>query len=508
MLNKSRVFTGLMVLLLTLFLTGTAMVEAKTIVIGSGAEAPGLDPRVEMDIPAFERINLINESLIVYDLDMELTPRLAEDWEHSSDGLTLTFYLREGVLFHHGREFTAQDVKYTYDWVLHEDNGSPNRGLYTDIVEVEVVDDYTVAFHLDAPNGFLINNMARMPIVPYDKAQEMGDDFRSNPIGTGPYAFDSWTRDDRLTLKAFDDYWGGTPKVETIVFRPIPEDSARLLAFEAGEIHMFQGGVVPEEVKRLETDPNYNVYRTPGTGYTYLGFNMMNRYLNDYRIRQAISYTINREGIVDHVWEGIGEPGITNIPPNLPWFHDGIVGYDYNLEKARELMAEAGYPDGGFSLRVFTNENPVRIQIVEILEYELSQIGIDVEVNIEEWGAFLDRVFGGDDYEMYVLGWSGQLDPDRASYRQFHSEGEYNDVYFRNVRLDELVERGRIVPADTQESIDIYQEVQEILHREQPYAYINYTEEVGVVHPYISGWEMHPYPAETWSNAHLFDIEQ
>ena len=500
---KSILRNGLVIVLALAFVfAGTTMVmaEGDRLIIGSGAEAPGLDPRLEMDIPAFERINMINENLVDYNTDMELVGTLATDWEYSDDGLTLTFDLREGVLFHHGREFVAEDVKYTYDWILDEDNAAPNRDQYTDIDEIEIIDDYTVVFHLSEVNGFLINNMARMPIVPHDLAEEMGEEFRNSPVGTGPYAFESWSRDDRLVLTAFEDYWGGTPNIESVEFRPIPENSARLLALEAGEIHTFYSGVVPDEVDRLEADDSVNVHRTPGTGYSYVGFNLRNEYLADRDLRLAISHMINREAIVEHVLNGVGQVGKTAISPGLPWFNDEIDHVGYDPERAATLLEEGGYLDEDFTLRIFTNENPVRMQIAEILEYELSELGLDIEVRIEEWGAFLDRVFDGEDYEMYILGWSGQMDPDRATYRQFHTDGVYNDTYFSDSRLDELVEKGTAVPGDSQESLDIYYEVQEILNREQPYAYVNYTEEVALVRPEVQGFEMHPYAANAWLN--------
>lgn len=495
-------------LLALVFSYSSNAVAEKRLVIGSLAEARTLDPRLDIGIYEAQRMNFLLEPLVSFTRTMQLEPRLATDWDHSDDGLKIYFTLREGVLFHHGREFTAQDVKYTFDWVLDPENDAHNRELYMDIEEIEIVNDYEVIFHLKAPNGFLINNIARMDIVPYDKGEEMGRDYQFSPVGTGPYVFDSWTRDDRFVVRAFPDYWGGAPKIDVVEFRPIPEDSARLLAFEAEEIHKYQSGVLAEEIPRLEEDPNYVVQRTPGSGYDYIGVNFKNKYLNDYRIRQAIAHLLDREGIVTHVRGGVGTPGVTSVGPEMVWFNDDLVPYDYNPERARELLAEAGYPDGGFSLRIHTAEQPPRIQVAEILEYEMGQLGINLEIVVEEWGAFIDRILYSDDYDLWILGWGGQLDPDRAVYRQFHTEGGQNWAYFSNPRLDMLVEKGRVTPGDSQESVDIYREVQAIVHRELPYIHINYTEEVGLVHPYVTGWEIHSYGGQTYLDAHLFDIEK
>lgn len=494
-----NVSTLLLVMLLCFGLFSAAQASEDTIVIGSGAEAPGLDPRLETDVPAFERINVITEPLVSFSTDMELTPRLATEWEFSEDRMTLTFWLREGVTWHDGEPFTAEDVKYTYDWILDEDNAAPNRGLYVAIEEIVIENDHLVHFHLNTPNVFLLNNLARMNVVPAHDGER--EDFRQNPIGTGPYMLESWTRDDEMLLAAFNDYWGGEPKLPYVSFRPIPEASTRLLAFEAGEIDVYQGGLVTRELPRLEDDDNVVVERTPGTGYAYLGFNTKVGPLAEKEVRQAMSHVINRDAIVQRVMNGVGTPGVSPIPPNLPWFTDDVMDLSYNPEKAREMLEAAGVTD--LTLRLYTNENPDRIRIAEILQHEAAQIGIEIDVTIEEWGAYLSRIQDTEDYDIFILGWGGQLDPDRAMYRQFHTDGGSNYTYFSHERLDELLDKGRTVPPDTQESIDLYQEAQRIIVEYAPYGFINYTEEVLLRHPNIEGVHVHPYSANTWQDAHL-----
>ena len=499
MVRTGSMLLAVVVLILSLSLV--AMADNDTLVIGSGAEAIGLDPRLETDVPSFERINVISQALVQFKVDMELEPCLATEWTVSDDTMTLWFKLREGVHWHDGVPFTAEDVKYTYEWVLNPDNGALNMGLYADIDEIEVVNDYEVIFRLSQPNAFLLNNIARMPITPKHDGDR--EDFRQRPIGTGPYKFVSWTRDDRMVLVENEEYWGGRPNIPNLIFRAIPENATRLLAFEAGEIDIYQGGVVAQEIDRLEADPNYVVQRTPGTGYNYLGFNTRVGALSDVRVRQAVSYLINREGIVANVLNGIGQPGIGPVSMSLPWFNENLHRYEYSVEKAQELLAEAGYQPGDISLRLYTNENPDRIRIAEILQYECQRAGINVEVFIEEWGAYLARVQETDDFDIFILGWSGQLDPDRAMYRQFHTNGSNKYGKYSNERVDYLLERGRMVPQESQESLDVYREAQEIVVREVPYGFINYTEEVGLHHPYIGNWQAHPYGAAAWQDVQL-----
>jgi peptide/nickel transport system substrate-binding protein len=494
--------------LLALFGFGAAQTTSQErLVIGSSGELSTLDPRVGVDVFSFERISAIMEPLVVFAPDLSLEPRLAESWTFSDDGLTLTFNLRQGVMFHHGREFTAADARYTLEWVLDPDNAAQNRPLYADIESIDTPDDSTLVLNLSEANAFLLNNIARLPVVPHDLGDDEG--FASNPVGTGPYRFESLTRDDRLVLTAFPDYWGGRGSIDVVEFRPIPEDGTRLLALEGGELDMYQGNVVPSELARLEADERFVVDRTPAAGYVYLGMNNVNEPLGNVQVRQAISYMIPREAIVERILEGVGRPGISMIIPDMPWFNPDVMRFDYDPERARELLAEAGFEEGGFSLRLYTDENPARVQIAEILQAELAQVGIDMSVNVEEFGAVLDRFLDTDDYDLFLLSWNGQLDPDRAMFRQFTTGGAFSGfINYSNPRVDELVNRGRLVPPDSQESIAIYQEAQAIIVEEAPYAFIFYIEEVALAHADITGWQVHPYNAVTYQNLHRVGLSR
>jgi peptide/nickel transport system substrate-binding protein len=485
----------------TVLLFGFATAQNNRLMIGATSEVSGFDPRIATDVPSFMVINVILEPLMVFDEGLGLKPRLATGFEVSDDGLTLTFTLRDDVSWHDGTPFTSTDVKHTYDTTLDPDFGAPNRSLYVAIESIDTPDATTVVFNLKTATAFLINNMARMPIIP---AHADDGSLNQTPIGTGPYSFDSQVRDDRTVLRRNDNYWGGAGSIEFIEFRIIPENATRLLALEAGEIDVTQGQLPPEELNRLEADPNFILERTPGTGYTYLGFNTDVAPLNDARIRQALNHLIPREAIVQRVLNGNGFPGISMILPTMPWFNPDVRIYDYNPELARQLLQEAGI-DFDTPLRLFTNDNAVRMQIAEILAFEFSQIGLELQTNIEEFGAFLQRVQNTDDFDMFILGWGGQLDPDRATIRQFHSgaPGSANYTKYANPRVNDLLDEATITDPTSQRSIDLYREIQAIVVEESPYAFINYTEETALFHPWIGGWSVHPYSPNTFQDAHL-----
>jgi peptide/nickel transport system substrate-binding protein len=497
---RTQLFVAL--LLAASLLVGMASAQSNRLVIGATAEVSGFDPRIATDVPSFTVINVILEPLMVFDLGLGLQPRLATDYTVTPDGLTLTFNLRQGVTWHDGVPFTAADVKHTFDTTLDPAFGAPNRSLYVAIDSIDTPDDHTVVFNLNTPTAFLINNMARMPIVPAHA--DIDGALNLRPVGTGPYAFESQVRDDRTVLRRNDAYWGGAGSLEFVEFRVIPENATRLLALEAGEIDVTQGQLPPEELPRLEADPSFVLERTEGTGYTYLGFNTQVEPLNDPRVRQALNHLIPREAIVQRVLNGNGFPGISMILPSMPWFNSDVRIFDYNPELARELLQAAGV-DFSAPLRLYTNDNAVRMQIAEILAFEFSRIGLQLETNIEEFGAFLQRVQNTDDFDMFILGWGGQLDPDRATIRQFHSgaPGSANYTKYANPRVDELLNEATRTDPTSQRSIDLYREIQAIVVEESPYAFVNYTEETALSNVWIGGWSVHPYSPNTFQDAHL-----
>jgi len=471
--------------------------------IGSTAEVSSLDPRIATDGASFERIYTIMEPLITYDTSLELQPRLATAWERADDGMSLTFELREGVSFHHGRPFTSDDVRYTFEWILDPDNRAQNRPLYTNIETIETPDDHTVIFRLNAPNAFLINNLARMPIVPADRGEAA--DFGRDPSGTGPFEFVSLRRDDRMIVRAFDDYWGGRSDIDELVFRAIPEDGARLLAFEAGELDLYQRDVVYRDIARLADDDRYVFEQTMGTGYLYLAFNVDVEPLGDVRVRRALAHLVDREGFVGQVLEGVGTPGVSMITPGTRWHNPDVPRFPYDPERARELLAEAGI-EGEVRLRLHTNENPARVQLAEILQSTFAQAGVILDIRIEEFGAYLDRIQATDDYDVIIGGWLGQLDPDRAMYRQFHREGSANYMNYRNDRVSELLDRGRSLDPESDEALETYFEAQEIIVGEAPMAFVNYNLEVGLRYPWVEGWQVHPYSAAAFQDLHRVRI--
>jgi peptide/nickel transport system substrate-binding protein len=481
-------------------LAGTVSAQTR-LIVGGTTEASGLDPRRVNDVPSFQRIYTMFEPLLVFEKDLSYRPRLATSWSFSEDGSEITFQLREGVLFHHGTEFTSADVKYTIEWMTNPENPVLNRQLWSSLARVETPDRYTVVVHLDPVNVWALNALARLPIVPADLGDL--DSFPTDPKGTGPFEFVEWVRDDRLVVRKFANYWDtDLGNIDEVVIRSIPEDAGRLLAFEASEVDLYHGQVVPIEVPRLEASGNV-VSRTTGLGWTYLGFNQRVPELADARVRQAFYHLLPAQAIVQRVYNGIGTVSAGPVAPESIYYSPNVPTYPYDPERARALLAEAGYANG-FTVRLHTNAaNAVRLLIAEVLQFEAAQVGITVEIVGEEFGAFIDRVMSDNrDFELFILGWAGNVDPDYATYGLFKTGASNNYVGYSNPRVDELLDLGRLTAPESPESIAIYQEVQDLLMADVPFAFINNTEEIGLVQPWIQGWSVHPYSSSTYMDLH------
>jgi len=402
------------VLIVTLVLTAAFMVGlggsaeepryGGEIIIARTSDSKNLDARwAPVDSPSLIVTLQIFEPLIELNEKLEPIPAIAESWENP-DELTYIFHLRQGVKFHDGTGLTAEDVKFTFKWVMDPENESPNRGHLGMVETVEIIDDYTVKFILKHPTAtFVTLVLPKFGIVPRHAAEELGEDFGFNPIGAGPFKFVRWVSEDYIKLEAFDNYFRGRPYLDRVIFRVIPEAAVGVLALEAGEVD-FLVSVPADEFERLAADPNIATARFPGTGFVFIGPDLKHPILSDVRIRHAISYAIDREMIIAAAVAGLAVPATGPLQPGL-WAHttEGVRTFPYNPERAKQLLAEAGFPDG-FTVGLMTIPVEPFSIIAVVLKAQLGEIGIEVELEFLEFGVFLDRFFAHE-FELSLIGW-------------------------------------------------------------------------------------------------------
>ena len=466
--------------------------EDETLIVAQGADPASLDPHATNDQPSSRVMAQIYERLIVQNEDMDLEPGLAETWE-SIDDRTFEFKLKEGVLFHNGEELTASDVEFTLLRALESTHVGHIVGAI-DPDGIEVVDDYTIRIATKEPFAPILAHLAHTAssILNETAVTEGGDDYGQNPVGTGPYQFDSWMSGDRVELVRFEDYHGAAAPIARVIIRNVPENANRAIEVETGGAHIAYD-IAPTDINRIEENADLNMLRTPNFATTYVGFNCEKSPFDDVRVRQAINYAVNMDAIVEAVYRGAGSPSRGPLGPNVWASNQDLEPYGYDVEKAKELMEEAGYADG-FSTTIWTNENQQRIDIAEILQNQLRDINITAEAQVLEWGSYLENTAAGE-HDMFILGWVTVTgDPDYGLYALFHGEqhGDAgNRTFYTNPRVDELLDIGRN-EVDEAAREAAYLEAQELIRDDAPWIFTWTGEELTATASNVTGFRNHP----------------
>ncbi|TGG90335.1 glutathione ABC transporter substrate-binding protein [Natronospirillum operosum] len=447
------------------------------------ADAVALDPHTTNDVPSSIVAHNIYESLVEFDTNSELQPLLATSWRNIDD-TTVEFSLREGVTFHDGSELTAEVVKANFDRVLDPDVASPREFLFSMIEEVIVVDDLTVQFVTETPFAPLAAHLshsgggiASLEAIERDyeamaEGRSPGSYLSENPSGTGYFKLDSWSPGSELRLVRNEDYWGDNALLDSVTFKVVPESQTRIAELETGNAHIIER-VLPSDMGRVDRMPNASLLHQNSTSLAYLGFNAQKEPFDDVRVRQAISMAVNKDDIVAGVYNDTGLAAVGPIAPGVFGYDDSVDSIPYDMDQARELLAEAGH-EGGFSTTIWTNDNASRIQIAEYVQSQLRDLNIDVSVQVLEWGAYLENTANGE-HDMFILGWSTPtLDADYAMYALFHSTQQGaagNRTFFANDELDSLLDAGR-EETDQDVRADIYRDAQELLVELAPMMYL------------------------------------
>jgi len=487
------------------------------LVISEAADIVSLDPHGNNDVPSSNVRNNIYETLVYLDGDMEVQPRLATEWEEVDD-TTWEFTLKEGVTFHDGSEFNAEVVEANLDRVLDPAVASPRMFLYEMITDVEAVDDYTVQISLEYPFAPILAHLAHdgggmlskevidadyeaaladageeMSVEEYYELREeggdahqevadaitesIGDHVGENAIGTGPFTLESRSAGEEVVLANNADYHDeeSAAELDSVTFKVVPETAARIAEIETGTSHVA-GATEPTNVERIESHDAIELDQTPSLGLSYVGFNVEKEPLDDPLVRQAISHAIDREAIIDGIYEGVGTPAEGPLAPGVFGYDESVEGIQYDLDRAKELMAEAGQEDG-FELEILTNgDNPQRVDTAIYIQEALEELNIDVSVQQLEWGAYLETTAAGD-HDMFVLGWSTVTgDADYGMYALLHSSmhgDPGNRSFLSNDNVDALLEEGR-TETDPDARQEIYSELQEELVDVAPMIYIHH----------------------------------
>ncbi len=498
--------------------------EPKTLVFARSGDSVGLDPANVTDGESLYVTGSILDTLLAYDMDnTNVVPALATEWKTvDEENKVWELKLREGVKFHDGTDFNAEAVKFNFERWMNEDNEyrypGENYEYYSYmfngfpgvIDEVVVVDEYTVQIVLNTPSAPFLNNIAMAPfaIMSPEAIKTHGEDIFKNPVGTGPFKFVEWVKDDKIILEKNDEYWGEEAKLDQIIFRSIPDNSARLLELQSGSIDMMIG-VSPDDAQIVEDDPELDLYLRPSMNIGYFSLNMNKEPFDNIKVRKAINYAVDKQGIIDAFYGGLAESAKNPLPPSLWGYNDEIEPYEYNPEKAKELLAEAGYEDG-FSMTLWAMPvarpyMPQPKEIATALQQQFAAVNIDSEIVTMDWATYLDKTREGE-HDTCLLGWTGDNgDPDNFITVLLHSESSGNVSFYKNEEVDSKLMEAQSNP-NKEERIALYKEVQQIIHDDAPWVPLVHSTPPIAAKKTVTGFVPHPTGSETtfWN----VDIEQ
>ena len=479
------------------------------IVEGSIGDASNLIPMLSTDSTSHSIGALCYNGLVKYDKDIRIVGDLAESWEVSPDGLIITFHLRKGVNWHDGHPFTAEDVLFTYKITIDPKTPTAYSGDFLKVKKAEALDSHTFRVTYDKPfaPALMSWGAAVMPKHLLEGKDITKSPLTRRPVGTGPYIFREWVTGQKIVLVSNPEYFEGRPYIDGFVLRIIPDMATMFLELRAKGIDMMN--LTPLQYTRQTENPffrkNFNKYRYLSFAYTYLGYNMRNPLFADRRIRQAISYAINKEAIIQGILLGYGRPATGPYKPGT-WAHNpDVKKYTYDPQKAHALLAEAGWKDtdgdgildrGGqpFTFEIVTNQgNEIRAKTAEIVQKQLAEVGMQVKIRTIEWAALVNEFINKGRFDATVLGWTIPMDPD--IFDVWHSSktkpGELNFISYRNREVDDLLEKGRGT-FNIKERKRCYDRIQEILAEDQPYTFLYVPDALPMISSRFRGIEPAP----------------
>jgi len=455
--------------------------------------------------------SLIYTGLVKVDKNLEIEGDLARRWEISPDGLIITFYLRRDVRWHDGTRFTARDVKFTYETILNPDAGCPYISSYSDISKIEIPNEYTVKFYYERPYApaLLKFGMGIIPSHIFSKVKNIRDVAqKKNPVGTGPYIFSEWKRGEYIALIANQYFYKHPPGIKHYIYKIVPDESVQFLELvsessDAMNLTPYQF-FYRSDTQKFKSKINKYFYLAHS--YSYIGYNMEDPLFQDKRVRQALSYAINRKEIIDAVLLGLGEECTGPFLKDTSFYDEAVPGYDYDPAKAMELFKEAGWVDADgdgvlekngqkFSIRISTNQGArIREDVAVIVQDQWRKVGVKARVQTVAWAAFLDQFVNKKNFQAVILGWTIPLDPDLFSVWHSDSirENGLNFVSYSNKKVDKLIVAGRR-EFDQEKRRKIYRKIHKRLAEDAPYTFLFFPYAMPAVNKRFKGIE--PAPA-------------
>ena len=459
----------------------------QSIVIAIPTDPDGFHPHQAVAAASGEIAFNIYEGLVKAAPDGDTIPALATEWSISDDGLSYTFTIREGVKFHNGRELTPQDVAYSLNRLRDPQISSKSQD-YTGVLSIQARSK-TVEITLAAPDAAFLALLTEFgaSIYPSEAEQQLA----TQPVGTGPFALTSWEPNNQLILTKNEQYWNSQlPMAEQVTLKIIPEPSTAVNNLRTGHVDLIPR-LEPDYLHQVENESNLKIIDNPMNLVQLLAINNTRAPFDDIRVRQAVNYAVNREQIIQGAAWGRGNAVGSNLSPAMDaWYTDLTGYYPYNQAKARQLLADAGYPDGFEAIIHLPAPYPLHRSAGEIIADQLEQVGIELKIEVIEWGAWLEQIYANRDFALTVIGFTGKLDPHTVLNR-YLSTSSRNFGSFSSSEYDDLLMLG-LQQTDPAQRQVIYHRLQTILAEEASNVYIMDPSQLAVMNQDIQGWANYP----------------
>jgi peptide/nickel transport system substrate-binding protein len=511
MQKTTRMIANVLMVLLVLIFTlpvfagggrqPAAPVVRDTLTIAIGAEPESLDPVRMTSAPAATIGEHVIERLIYMEEDGTLTPMLATSWSSNAEGTVWTFQIRQGVTFHDGAPLNAEAVRANLARFINPEVRAAYAFLLGSVREIRAIAEYTLQMTLAQPFAPIISHLSHsfIGIVSPRQLQGLAPTASvENPIGTGPYRLASWNRGERVTLVVNENFWGTRPQIPNIVFNFIPEESARIIALETGEADAIMS-VAPSELARLRANPDIDVVAQTSVRNIYIGFNHLRAPFTDVRVRQALNYAIDKQAIVNSIFEG--NAIVSDAPVATAVFGHASVGpYEYNPARARQLLAEAGFPNGfDMVLHHPTGRYLLDATVAQAIQAMLAQVGVRATLQTREWSAYLQFTSqppAQAEYDAFMLGWGTvTLDSDYGLFALLHSvqwnPNGNNRGFYKNERVDQLLSQARVNTNPAQRE-RLYADAMRLIWDDAAWIFLYNAGQLNAVRSNVGGLIHHP----------------
>ena len=497
------------------------------LIVGRGGDSAALDPSIVTDGESLKIAQQVFDPLLAYKSGTtEVEPALAESWTISDDGLTYTFKLRKGVKFHDGTDFNADAVVFNFNrwndpksefkfegdsFDYYDSMFGPEEARV--IKSVKAVDESTVEFQLNNPQAPFLQNLAMPPfsIASPTAIEKEKENFKSNPVGTGPFVFKEWKRSDSITLDKNPNYWQqGLPKVDQVIVRAIPDNTARFNALQNGEIDLMED-LSPDDLATLESNPDLQKFNRPPFNVAYLGFNTAKKPFDNPKVRVALNYAVDKKGIIDAFFAGQAEAAVNPIPPTLWGYNKSVEDYPFDLAKAKQLLADAGYPNGidqeltFYAMPVSRPYMPDGRKVAEVIQASFAQIGVKVSIQSPEWATYLDDLSKGEKDDLFIIGWTGDNgDPDNFFYPLLDKDSIGGNNYSQYVSepLHKVLVQAQ-QETDQDARAKLYEQAQVIVKKDAPWVPLVHSTPLLAATSKLKGYTPSPTGSEPYADIYI-----